>query len=294
MKKLAYKMQPAGHEQPAPRRKYAENRTLREAFEKYLALVAKTNFRLIYDQMCRDDLYALAANLLKGVQVSVDDAHGLLLERGLSEEERSYAGFFVSVIYNKSDLSDIVYDLDVEVCNLAYALPAPKAFINKGSGHWGSGTKSTGIIVNYVEKGKYFTAGFAADGSIITYGGKASTGYWVGDFDEGEDFVDSVSLEVCLDDCLRIAGRYKDPEINQDLSIRRDPYYEHTRRVIKKEEISKIPELQEYINNLKDKFEKGRHDYRIVVETVRALGPKPNDKLRQDLLDILRRAGRDI
>jgi len=293
MKKLAYKMQPAGHEQPAPKRKYAENRNLRDAFEKYLASVAKTNFRLIYDQMCRDDLYLLAADLLKDLQVSVDDAHGLLLERGLNAEEKSYAGFFVSVIYNKSDLSDIVYDLDVEVCNLAYALPASKAFINKGSGHWGSGTKSSGIIVNYVEKAKYFTAGFAADGSIITYGGQASTGYWVGDFDEGEDFVDSVSLEVRLDDCLRIAGRYKDPEITDDLSITRD-HYEHTRRVIKKEEISRIPELQEYTSILKSKFEQGRHDYRIAVETVRALGPKPNEKLRQDLLDILRRAGHDL
>jgi len=267
---------------------------LRSAFDKYLSMAKPIDARLIYDQMCRDDLRALASDSLEGLQASVEEAHSLLLRRGLSSEERSHAGFFLSLIYEKSNVNEIVYDLDVEVHNLAYCLPENKAFINKGQGFQYSGTKSKGIVVNYVKPGTFLTAGFAADGPVITYGARPSTGYWIGDFDEGEDFVDSVSLDVSLDEVLCIKGSYDDPKMSDVLSIKKNRYSELPSLILNEDQIRKIPELHDYVSNLKSRFEQGRNDYRVAVETVRGLGPKPNEKIKQDIDDILRRAGRDV
>lgn len=267
---------------------------LRDAFDKYLSTAKPSDARLIYDQRCRDDLYLLASSLLKDLQVSPEEAHGLLRERKLSADEQECAGFFISAVYNKSDISDIVYDLDVEVHNLAYCLPENKAFINKGIGHSNSGTKSKGIVVNYVKPGTFLRAGFAADGPVITYGARPSTGYWIGDFDEGEDFVDSVSLDVSLDKILCIKGSYDDPKISDVLSIKKNRYSELPDLILNEDQVREIPELHDYVFNLKSRFEQGRNDYRVAVETVRGLGPKPNEKIKQDLVNILRRAGRDV
>ncbi len=268
---------------------------LRDAFDQYLSMAKPSTARLIYDQRCRDDLYLLASGMLKDLQVSNEEAHGLLLERKLSADEKDTAGFFISAIYNKSDISEIVYDLDVEVRNLGYCLPEDKAFINKGNGFQHSGTKAKGIVVNYVGKIPCLIAGFAADGCVITYGARPSTGYWVGDFDENdESFVDSVLLDVSLDEVLCIKGSYEDPVISDALSIKGNKYSELPILVLNKDEIGKIPELHGYVSNLKSRFEQGKSDYRIAVETVRALGPRPNDKLKKDIVDILRRAGKNV
>ncbi len=271
------------------------DKKLSDAFDKYLSMAKPSDARLIYDQRCRDDLYLLASSLLKDLQVSPEDAHGLLRGRNLSADEKDHAGFFVSAVYNKSDVSDIVYDLDVEIHNLAYCLPENKAFINKGRGFQYSGTKAKGIIVNYVAPGRFVNAGFAADGPVITYGAQPSTGYWVGDFDENdESFVDSVSLDVSLDKILCIKGSYEDPKISDVLSIKKNKYSELPGLILNEDEIRKIPELYNYVSNLKSRFEQGKNDYRIALETVRGLGPKPNEKLRQDLVDILKRAGKNV
>jgi hypothetical protein len=58
--------------------------------------------------------------------------------------------------------------------------------------------------------------------------------------------------------------------------------------------IDRIPELRSYFDNLVSCFEKGRNDYRVAVETVRSLGPKPNEKIRQDIETILKRADKNV
>jgi hypothetical protein len=271
------------------------NANLINAFDKYLSMAQPNDARLIYDQRCRDDLYMLASSLLKDLQVSPEDAHELLRQREFSADEKDHAGFFVSAVYNKSDISDIVYDLDVEIHNLAYCLPENKSFVNKGNGFQYSGTKAKGIVVNYVKQGTFLTAGFAADGPVITYGAQPSTGYWVGDFDENdESFVDSVSLDVSLDKILCIKGSYDVPKISDVLSIKKNKYSELPDLILNEDEIRKIPELHNYVSNLKSRFEQGKNDYRAVLETVRGLGPKPNEKLRQDIEAILQGAGKNV
>lgn len=271
------------------------NANLINAFDKYLSMAQPNDARLIYDQRCRDDLYMLASSLLKDLQVSPEDAHELLRQREFSADEKDHAGFFVSAVYNKSDISDIVYDLDVEIHNLAYCLPENKSFVNKGNGFQYSGTKAKGIVVNYVKQGTFLTAGFAADGPVITYGAQPSTGYWVGDFDENdESFVDSVSLDVSLDKILCIKGSYDVPKISDVLSIKKNKYSELPDLILNEDEIRKIPELHNYVSNLKSRFEQGKNDYRAVLETVRGLGPKPNEKLRQDIEAILQGAGKGV
>lgn len=55
-----------------------------------------------------------------------------------------------------------------------------------------------------------------------------------------------------------------------------------------------VPALAKYLKNLKELFEKGRKDYRIALQVLESLGPKPNIKIQKDIEQIVKRAGYDI
>ncbi len=243
-----------------------------------------------YCGSCRDDLYEFAGSLLEGSSVSVEEAHGLLLKREMSDSDKWCAGFFLSAVYNKSVERDIVYDLEIKVSNLAYKLSEGSAFINKGNGYNYSGTQAEGTIINYVENKNltYITAGFAGSGSVISYGARANSDYE----DEGKS-IETVPLKVSVTNELVIRGINGDPIIDNDIAINlgRNRY---GRKIILKEKIDKIPELRSYADDIKLKFEQGRHDYRMVLDTVQSLGAEPHNKIKYDIIDILQRAGHNV
>jgi len=297
MSNITYKMQPAGHEAPAPRRKYPEpDRKLKDAFERYLGLAVDMKYPAdrschAYCNSCRDDLYKYANSLLEGIHVTPEEAHGLLIVRELKDNEKDCAGFFLSAIYNKSDVKEIVYDLDIELSNLAYKLSQDRAFINRGNGYDYSGTQAQGIIINYVE-GKNLnsiTACYAGEGSVVTYGAIAYNAY----NDDDDELIETVSLNVTVSEKVRIHGLQSNPGIDEGISFSIWPHARASYHVWK-HEMCKFPELQEYVDKLKARFEQGRNNYRIVLETVRSLGSEPHEKIRQDLVDILKRADKDI
>jgi len=293
----AYKMQPAGHDAPAHRRTYAEpDGKLKNAFEGFLSFAEKTNYPIddltIWDDRARDNLYECAQRLLEGLRVTPEEAHGLLLTRKLNGMEYKYVGYFLSAIYNKSDAKEIVYDLDFKICNLAYRLSQERTFINRSGGYHNSGANAQGIIINYLENRNLQSifAGSGARGQIITYGADADAFYY-----DDEDNYHSImaSFDVSVVEKVNFSLDRSNILIQESLHITNPPYSNST-LVIVKEEINKIPELRQYIDDLQGKFEQGRRDYHIVIETIRGLGPQPNKKIRQDLVDILKRAGQDV
>lgn len=267
---------------------------LKDLFENYLDFASKIEYpehdylQNKYDRYCNLKAYSHAGKLLEGVKAGIGEVHGLLT-RELSDAEKYAAGFFLSAFYNKSELKDIVYDLDVEVKNLAFKLPADKAFINTGQGHNSSGTWAQGIVVNYVKK-SLFHGGFQAVGPLITYGGS----HYSDHYDEDDLEIEDSCLIVSVNNKVDIRA-YGSPAIYGPVrfdSIVTSPV--SIGNIMLDVFIDRIPELRSYVDNLVSCFEKGRNDYRVAVETVRGLGPKPNEKIRQDIETILERAGRDV
>jgi len=295
----AYKMQPAGHDAPAPRRNYAApDSKLKNLFEGYLGLGIKIEegWKGSHPSDIGWRLYEFAIKYLENLQFTPEEAHGLLLERELDEKERWRAGFFLSAIYNKSEQDEILYDLEIKVGNIAYCLPEGKAFISTGLCD-DIGTGAKGIIINYA-KGRQGHYGLSSIllGPMFCYGHDylrakenfpallrlmvsnrlTVVGYESSKLKTDSDkWYDSVEIEICKIYKSGTFVNYIDP------------------RVIA-EKIHKVSECRQYIDNLVSKFAKGRKDYRIVLETLRNLGPKPHKKIRQDITDMLRRAGEDV
>lgn len=270
-------------------------RELKNVFEKHLDFVSKLEYpghdylQNKFEHYCNLRAYLHAGKLLEGMCVGADDAHGLLLTRDLSDVERYAAGFFLSAVYNKSESKEIVYDLDVKVENLAFKLSADKAFINTGNGNDSIGTCAQGIIINYAKK-SLFHGGFQADGPFITYGGSHYSDHYDEDDLEIEDSCLIVTVKDKVD--IRALGS---PAIYGPVrfdSIVCSPV--SIGNIMLDVFIDRIPELRSYIDNLVGRFEQGRNDYRAVLETVRSLGPKPNETIRQDIETILKGAGKNV
>jgi len=279
----------AGHASP----NYAEpDKKLKDLFEKYLDISQRRDYSgFYYDYMCGYGLYDCASSLLEGIQATSEEAHGLLFNRELSEVEIGRAGCFISAVYNKSEEKKIFYNLEIKVSNLAYELPPDKVFVNRGNGYDRSGTRAKGLVINYVENKKLreIDSGFEAKGSVVAYGAIASANY----VDCDDEVVETGDMKFSfVNQQLNIRGPFGDPRIGDDISFNTSIWA--NTKVIYKEEISKLPELCEYVGNLKSKFELGRLDYNVVVETIRSLGPQPHEKIKQNIADILRRAGKDV
>ncbi len=274
---------------------YAEpGKKLKDLFDEFLDFAKKQDYSGNYhDYMCGYHLYYEADRLLKGIQATPEEAHGLLFTRELSDVERGFAGSFISAVYNKSEAKDIFYNLEIKVSNLAYELPPDKVFINRGNGYGLSGTRAKGLVINYLENKKLrgIDSGFEAKGSVVCYGAEASA-YYV-NYDD--DYVETGNTKFSLfEQKLMIRGPCGNPQIHDGIAYGVWNGKCTDTKSVSKEEISKLPELQAYIGNLKSKFEQGRLDYNIVVETVRSLGPEPHEKIKQDIVDILRRSGRNV
>ena len=52
--------------------------------------------------------------------------------------------------------------------------------------------------------------------------------------------------------------------------------------------------LGKYMTDLEKRFECGRKDYRFGLAVLDGLGPHPEQKIRNDIMEIFRRAGKDV
>jgi len=187
LERMAYKMQPAGHERPQDKRKYEKPQNkLKEAYEKWLGLNNYPHYDAVRgnENKCWNSVLPLTKNL----ELTLADVHGLLIEYG-DDLKPHLTGLFASALYRKVPEKEIIFDLPLEQ-NLHYVglhLPEGKTLIsriptghNLGQGAAGTivneshtwndlGINSTGIVINYGDAGENVCSG--AKGPIINYGG---------------------------------------------------------------------------------------------------------------------------
>lgn len=300
---LAYKLQPAGHEASNAKRKYASpDKKLELAFEKFLKKTYRVN---------PDKYGEFAKELLKNVQASVDEAHALVVKYQEHPDIRD-AGNFISAIYNKAPEKTIVYEFDIPIDFLAHKLAKDKIFVNKGYGGFYVGGASRGIIVN--QNLTCGTFGFEAQGPVINYGksgnnvGTGSSGLLLNQ-GEMEDQVAMKNSGVAINQG-KISGIYgllsTGMIINQGVAnsscgylstgivllLRKPKRVDRTERMqllLRPADCKKMPELENYLNNLKQNFASGKDDYRKVLSVLDDLGPAPHDRIKKDIEGILKK-----
>lgn len=239
LEQMAYKMQPAGHEEQQPKRKYtAPDKRLAEAFDKWKSEPTKP---LNY--------YKRALNYTKGIEASVEEAHALLYAR--QDDPKIYdSGIFISAIYNKSGAKEIIFDMDLEtnVNFLAYNLRKDKTFINcSDSVGLHCGKISKGTLINY---GRLSLVGFGSNstGKILNYGYASMMG-------------SHSNFAINLGECGSINyGGFV-------LNFGETDHIDASRVLDDRLPIS--PERRARMNYLKNELEKGRTDYRIALAVLK-------------------------
>jgi len=277
LEQMAYKMQPAGHEEPPARRNYGEPcGELREKFEKWLGRTKERGRG--------QDAYNDALEIVKELKPTLDDAHGLLLS---SQDHRNikYSGQFISAIYNTVPDKNIVYDLDLGnegPFDLCYNLPKDKRFVNLGS--IGRITNPEGPIINY--------------GTILgslTLSGKSDLFLNFGRalYVDGFSGAPVISFRTYGDRVNRygqvspIEIHYGTPEkttlgLNKEVDGR--PKYIMP---LRSSLFTGSKKFRKYLDDLKQKFEKGKENPQIAFSALDELGEEPGKKVQQDLEAII-------
>jgi len=170
MSEPVYKMQPAGHEAPAPRRKYPEpDSKLAEAFENWLKTVKDkrhTGGRYETIDEIRDK-YIEARNAVRGLDCTIDEAHALLFKHR-DNSRISFAGLFLSAVYNLSKDKEIVLESIIpEIEEIGYKLTADKTLVVYPQSSC-AGYHSAGNLILYGDS-KY-AAHDARGAAVINYG----------------------------------------------------------------------------------------------------------------------------
>jgi len=296
--KLAYKFKGAGHEEPEKKREYKKpDKRLQEAFEKWLN---EGHHFVVYEKW-----YRYAEQLLKNISANIDETHSLLLTA--PDDLIRYAGFFVSAVYNKSPENHIIFDVSIPAAHIGHRLAKGKTLVvlsatghdlgksakgtvlNYGNSDYEEGYKCEGLHINYgSSKGEF---GRHAFGTVINMGKQydlhmipGTPGYLI-DFAKTENDTDWGKL---AEDALG----YSDPQSPyQDMK----PFEirNYTIEHMLTHEEKKIPELWDYLMQLKQILEQGR-DYKKAFEIVDSFGPEPAKTIKTTIDDIFKRNGYEI
>ena len=331
IEKLAYKMQPAGHETPQPKRNYqTSDKKLEAAF---LYFLEKWD-----DKECNHP-----ERMVKDIKANISEIHGLLVAYQ-DHEKIKYAGDFVSVIYNKAPDETIIFDLKLAtpINYLGKSLHKNKIIINRSTvgDYFGSeaegtvinegisqkdmGREATGPIINLGETDE--NLGIWSKGPILNYDYAGSIGSTNADREyithgpilnygtTGELGALAESLIINLGDAgerMGVSAQKSSVTINYGtagrsfgvssrgivLAVKAPASFgpqTYAKLAWKAEDCKCVPKLAKYLKNLKELFEKGRKDYRIALEVLATLGPKPHKRIQSEIEQIVRKAGYDI
>jgi len=268
---LAYKMQPAGHDKPAPRRSYPEpDRRLADALEVWLERAATEEF---YNNN-QSYWYHEALRLTMDLECDLDAAHGLLYNYQ-DHKEILGAGPFISTLYNKIPDTEIVYDLQLPVRDLGLWLSKNKILVNKSTVGSGFGNCAMGTIINC---GK-------AEGNL----GCSSLGYVI-NLGPAESGLGSNSKGPVINDGERSDFAW---EKGEGLYINYvDTGYDSAFLMMDingkcvGDKLHKGLDLYEYLAPIRSELQEIRTDYK---QTRKFIENHPPLKLREDLLNIMKR-----
>lgn len=281
---LAYKMQPAGHEEPEKRRKYPEpDKRVADALENFLDTYT---FIFVEDNKPRIEAYVRISAQVRKLQVQLQEAYGCVLK--LQDHPNiASAGLFLSAVYNNLTDKVFEYDLDLPLRGFGYCLAEGKIIINKGKLGHDAGYFAQGHIINF---GEAKEIGAYSSGILINYGKAASIGWPSGNiamnFGEitefmatGNGIVINAGVAHKMHDAFGIGLAIKKTE-------RHYAQKEGPGQFLNEEECSKMPELFEYVENIRKAFEPSKHDLSTVIK---AVDSNPVWKIKQDVHEILRR-----
>ena len=291
MRESIYHFKPVGHNTPDQKRNYPEpDPRLRKAFKEWFEEVEDINY-------FPPNLYNLALELIENLEPNISEAHSLLV--AYQDHPKIYwAGYFLSAIYNRSPEKEIVFDLDLEnpPHGLGYRLPKGKRLVNRGkAGDW-MGEWASGVVLNCGEAG--YGMGGGVSGIVLNYGkvgngiGYGAPGVVINFGETGHDTGEGTSgLVINCGKANERMGEFakgtilalKDPISFGDIS--------KAKLVLRAEDCKKIPELGEYLENLRRTLEVGKKDYQAVLAWLEGLGEEPKERIESDIEKILRRAG---
>jgi len=316
---MAYKMQPAGHDKPSPRRKYSKpDLQLANAFEKWINSVKEGKPAI--DDFQRIEDYT------KELHPSLDELHSLMIHYQ-DHSKVCVAGMFLSHFYNKMPEKIILHDLDIGLRFVGYLLAPEKILVNLGKMGTQCGYQARGVIINAGEIGRDLGSVMEPDlagnksysilvnlGKVGDYAGGNSDALIVNVGEAGEKLGwDATGPVLNFGSCGKELGchsRYVSILVNtgkadynvgcesDGILISATPAeWKETRKarkVIDSDEYLKIPELVKYVDHLRAMFEPAKQDWKLALKAVEQLGTGAKDKITQDILDIFRRANYDV
>lgn len=276
-----------------------------------------------------EQVYVRAQELIKNVKTNAGDANALLFDYE-NHPRIENAGVFFSAIYNQCKDSEIVFDLDSKISWLGYKLPKEKTLIvDARTGNY-AGFRANGTLIHRYKTDhdnhsyiNYF--GDHAHGPVINYGtlggffGAGATSLVI---DMGKTWSWSgIETKACYlhfgwtgTGLCKRASRLviNDGETGFDGEIKGAESFRHATNIVlslKPTEIgdlsrvklfldadkcAQIPELRQYVGELRAQFEPGRKDYKLALEALRKLGPEPDKKIEHDIETILRKGGHNV
>lgn len=286
---MAYKMQPAGHDKPAPKRKFERDSRLDRLVAQF-ELWQKCYPTIINpDYEHRGLLHIWAKEAIKGLNPSIEEAHALLLR--IQDTSRfPHTGLFISAIYNTSPEKEIVFDFDMpDLDHLGFWLQKDKIFINKGVLP-SLGEKAEGTIINYntIKNTTY--------GNVVNYGkiekcGTSSEGLTVnlGKIKELDSYSRSAVINASKYGSITFVNQEGIVVDTTNWTLMRfsnDP--PHKKRKYTQKGFVRMHKAREYFSELVKKFEQGKNDYHMAISAVKQY---PVEKVRKDLISLMKEAG---
>jgi len=328
---LAYKMQPAGHEEPEKRKSYERpDKSLCNTFEQWLEMEPDW-----YHLEREEERFNQATDLVKDLTFSQDQVHALLIQyqdhprvvhpfvqdKKHDRPWEDHIAWFLSACYNKVEDRDIIFNIQTPrpLDQLGYKLAKGKRLINFATIGDHAMFQAEGDLINYGKAGvkagqdngyvlNYASCpdelGCGSKGPVINFGNAGhSMGSWakgpVINFGRAGSHIghNSYLTANCgfVSKPHPISGR---PKYSQFVKIwyRYPEGYKSARRekTVRPSECMQMPELRDYLENLYYKLKPGKTDYKAAAAVMEEYGPEPGKKMQQDILSILKRAGRNV
>jgi len=289
---MAYKMQPAGHEAPQLKRKYPEpDRHLENALKEWSRHSSIWGVQnLAYDSF--QSKYKKAEELVKPLDISIDQAYGLILKYQDSENpDISDAGIFLTALYNNSPEKIFTFDLEIEkLDHLGCMLATGKTLIINCKKTNAIGKYSAGNIVNFASADMMAQS---SSGLAINYGNVGDQGFaWQSrgtaiNYGTVKDDFGATSKGCIIDfGKCKYVGSFATGHVIGNSKTR---FVDVKNAKVVRLNPSVKTEFNSYILDLKKRFSYDGNIQKI-VEEIHKLGPMPAQKIPDDLDAILRRS----
>lgn len=227
-----------------------------------------------------EHFYNRAKELIQGKKLSVADAHKLVTDHQ-DHPMIHEAGLFLSAVHNSADEMDIVFDLNLNMplSHMGYKLDGNKRFVNYCESKEWLCNRASGPVINYGNTTG--DMGYCASDLVVNFGktdaciGRGAQGP-VMDFGGGSYWVKPIlGLTIALKDPKSLFGI--------------DRFF--GRPVLKEEECKELPELTDYLENIRKKLELGKDNPSAAFATLDELGSEPGKKVQSDIYQILKDTG---